>query len=143
MVALRIVEILLAGDGQTCARSLIEASVHLPKRGRRWIATYRDGSGRQLWKSTGLTDRGAALALAKSWEEEARRKRLARREGGRPVARVRHDGGTNGPGFTQRDVALFLRISERAVRDIERRAMEKLRRHPALRALWREWLKER
>ena len=35
-------------DSRTTAKALIEASVHLPKRGRRWIATYRDGSGRQL-----------------------------------------------------------------------------------------------
>lgn len=140
MVALRIAEILLAGDGQTCARSLIEASVHLPKRGKRWVATFRDGSGRQLWKSTGLIDRGAALALARSWEEEARHNRPV--QGERPPTRLRLSGSTNGPGlFTQREVALLLRISERAVREIERRAMEKLRRHPALQALWREWVK--
>ncbi len=33
---------------------------------------------------------------------------------------------------------MILRISERAVRSIERRALAKLRRHPELRALWAE-----
>ena len=32
-----------------------------------------------------------------------------------------------------------MKISERAVREIERRAFEKLRRHPALTEFWREW----
>ncbi len=32
-----------------------------------------------------------------------------------------------------------MNISERTVREIERRALAKLRRHPALRELWREW----
>jgi hypothetical protein len=88
---------------------------------------------------TGTTDRQAALALAQEWEREA-----ARRGGGpRPPlkALVRIAGGS-GPadiGFTQQEVALILRISERAVRTIERRAVEKLRRNPALRELWREW----
>jgi len=35
--------------------------------------------------------------------------------------------------------AAILRISERAVREIERRAFDKLRRHPALQNLWSEW----
>ena len=33
---------------------------------------------------------------------------------------------------------MILRISERAVRQIEKRAIEKLRRHPVLQGLWRE-----
>ena len=32
-----------------------------------------------------------------------------------------------------------MEISERAVREIERRAFDKLRRHPALRDFWREY----
>ena len=39
---------------------------------------------------------------------------------------------------TQREVALVLGLSERAVRAIERRALSKLRRHPALRRLAKE-----
>ena len=40
----------------------------------------------------------------------------------------------------QAEVAAFMHISERAVRDIERRAFDKIRRHPGLRDFWREWL---
>ena len=36
---------------------------------------------------------------------------------------------------------IVVRISERAVRNIERQAIEKLRRHPDLRAIWQEWVK--
>jgi Sigma-70, region 4 len=56
------------------------------------------------------------------------------------LVRVTGGGGRGDTGlFTQKEVAVLLRISERAVRTIERRAIEKLRRHPALRQLWREW----
>ena len=41
--------------------------------------------------------------------------------------------------LSQKEVATILRISERAVREIERRAFDKLRRHPALKNFWREW----
>ncbi len=34
---------------------------------------------------------------------------------------------------------MILKISERSVREIERRAFAKLRRHPALKDFWREW----
>ena len=42
--------------------------------------------------------------------------------------------------MTQAEVAAFMHISERAVRDIERRAFDKIRRHAGLREFWREWL---
>jgi hypothetical protein len=42
--------------------------------------------------------------------------------------------------MTQKEVAAVLRISERSVREIEKIALAKLRRHPALRSAWREWL---
>jgi DNA-binding CsgD family transcriptional regulator len=42
-------------------------------------------------------------------------------------------------GLTQREVARLMHISERAVRSIERRAIMKLRRHPLLKAIWREY----
>jgi hypothetical protein len=127
------VRILLEADGLLRTYALIdEASVHLPPRGRRWIATYRDGSGRQFWRSTGLTDLPAALALAQEWEEAARRRHAAQANlRSNPLIRVRRGSGKGGPGLTQCEVALVLRISERAVRDIERRAIDKLRRHPA------------
>jgi transcriptional regulator with XRE-family HTH domain len=40
------------------------------------------------------------------------------------------------PGLTQREVAAALGLSERAVRNIERRAFRKLRNHPVLQAIW-------
>jgi hypothetical protein len=56
---------------------VIEASVHLPRRGSRRVATFRDETGRQVWRSTGLHDRASALTLAVEWEAEARRKKAA------------------------------------------------------------------
>ena len=41
--------------------------------------------------------------------------------------------------LTQAEVAALLRISQRTVREIEHRALAKLRRHPALKHFWREW----
>jgi hypothetical protein len=121
------------------ARNVIEASVHRPHRGRIWVATYRDGSGRQFWRSTGLTDRSAAMIVAQELERAARRERSDQANLiGEPVVRLRHGSGKSGPGLTQREVGLILRISERAVREIERRAIDKLRCHPVLRAIWRQ-----
>jgi len=135
-----IVEILIQADGTVCARSLIEVSIHLPRRGTRWIASFRDETGRQVWRTTGLRDHKRALALAKEWEAEAKSKRAAQGALPRkPTIRVRRGSGEEAIGLmTQREVATIMRISERAVREIERRAFEKLRRH--LRDVWREWL---
>ena len=41
--------------------------------------------------------------------------------------------------LTQHETALLLGISVRAVREDERRAFEKIRRHPAMRTLWRQY----
>lgn len=133
-----VVEILLSSQNVPKARALIEASVHLPKRGTRWIGTYRDGSGRQLWKSTGQTDKRAALIVAQKLEREARQAWAEQAVLEKPVIRARPGGG----GLTQKEVALLVGLSERAVRDIEKRALRKLRQHPALRALWREKVRE-
>jgi hypothetical protein len=78
------------------------------------------------------------MALAQEWEREARRKHGS---GPRPLpkALVRVGSSHAATGFSQHDVALIMKISERAVRNIERRAIDKLRRNPALRELWREW----
>jgi transcriptional regulator len=38
--------------------------------------------------------------------------------------------------LTQKEVAALLGMSERGVRNIEKRALAKLRNHPALRSLW-------
>lgn len=136
-----IVEILIQTDGPVSARHLIEVSVHLPRRGTKWVAAFRDETGRQVWRTTGLREREPALALAKEWESEAKRRRAAQ-----PAAppktpiRVRPGSGEEAIGLlTQKEVAMILRISERSVREIERRAFEKLQRHPALKDFWREW----
>jgi Sigma-70, region 4 len=145
MNAREIIEQLLAG--QRMARRLLEATVRLPPRGHRWIAIYTGVEpGRQVWRSTGLTDRDAAMAQARKWEVEARRQRAAlglkprranirvrRRQAGTWAA----DELVVGP-LSQAEVAMFLRISERAVRAIERRALAKMRADPRLRALWAE-----
>jgi len=107
---------------------LLEATVRLPPRGGKFVAVFRGPEpGKQVWRSTGLRDRKAALALAKRWEIAARRQRAASGGGIRkPTIRVRRGSGA------------ILGISVRAVREIERRAFEKLRRHPSLRRFWRE-----
>jgi hypothetical protein len=55
---------------------------------------------------------------------------------------VRWGAGRGGTGLTQKEVALVMGMSERGVRAVERRALDKLRRHPALRAIWGEWIGE-
>lgn len=129
----QIVEHLLEQD-------LVEATVRRPPRGTRWIAVYTGAEpGRQVWRSTGLVDRAAALALARHWEAEARQQRLATRAR-KPTMRVRQGSPEAAAGMlSQAEAAAVLGISIRAVREIERRAFEKLRRHPALRRFWREY----
>ncbi len=136
-----IIEMLLKAGGVVRARWLIEASVHLPRRGTRWIASFRNEEGRQVWRSTGIQSRRKALAIAQQWEEEARRKRAAQGVPPRkPTIRVRPGSGERELGLlTQREVAVILKISERAVRAVERRAFDKIRRHPAMRDFWHEW----
>src|SRR5438876_5545452 len=69
--ARRIVELLLDP-------LLFEATVRRPPRSRRWVAVFTGPEpGKQVWRSTGLTGRSAALALARRWEEQARRQRAA------------------------------------------------------------------
>src|SRR5439155_5899329 len=121
---------------------LLEATVRLPPRGGKFVAVFRGPEpGKQVWRSTGLRDRKAALALAKRWEIAARRQRAASGGGIRkPTIRVRRGSGEAAAGLlNQREVAAILGISVRAVREIERRAFEKLRRHPALHRFWREY----
>ena len=135
-----IVRILIETDSPVSARRLVEVSVHLPRRGTRWVAAFRDITGRQIWRSTGLRDREPAMALAKQWEADARRKRSV--QGSEPTkltVRVRPGSAEKELGcLTQKEVAAILKTSERAVREIERRAFDKLRRHPALKKLWHE-----
>ena len=136
-----IVEILIQTDGPVDARSLVEVSVHLPKRGSRWVASFRDETGRQVWRTTGLRDREPALVLARRWEGEAKRRRAAQYAAPpRLTIRVRSGSAERElGGFSQQEVAAIMRISRRTVREIERRALAKLRSHPALQGFWREW----
>ncbi len=116
---------------------LVEASVYRPPRSRNWVATFTGAiPGQQLRLSTGTTNREQALAIARKWEaeERERRKALAKQPHlpGPPKA---HPGG-----LTQEEIAAVLKMSTRAVRNTEKRAIAKLRRHPAVRELWREYI---
>jgi hypothetical protein len=118
-----------------------EASLHRPTRSRIWVATFTGPNGGQTWRSTGLADRNQALLLAKRWEAAARCQRAAAgRTAAKPTLRAgRREPGSDGP-LTQKEVALLLNISERAVRLVERRACQKLFNHPSLRQVWRQYL---
>jgi DNA-binding transcriptional regulator YiaG len=131
--------VLLEGNGKLRPSDLLdEASVRLPPRSTKWVAAFTGPvPGKQIQKSTELSDREAALALAQKWERQAKAQRLARKEEypGKPSIRARGGEGL----LTQQEVAALLRISVRAVREIERRAFEKLKRHPKLQQFWREY----
>jgi hypothetical protein len=89
MTAERIVDCLLDLDSAACLEALLgEASIHRPRRGRIWVAAFRDEHG-ERWQSTGLTDRKAARAKANEMEAEARRKRAELGIQTRPKIRVR------------------------------------------------------
>ncbi len=137
-----LVQVLIETDSPVAARTLLEVSVHLPRRGTRWIAAFRDHTGRRVWQTTGMRDRKAALALGQQWEQAAKRKRAAQGALPRkPIMRVRRGSAEHEVGLmSQAEVAAFMHISTRAVREIERRAFDKLRRHPVLRDYWSEWL---
>jgi hypothetical protein len=121
-----------------------EASVVRPRRGKIFIAAFTGSGGGQVWRSTGQTDYEAALKIARQWEAEARAKRARQpRTKNKPRTRVgptTAGTGAAGLGMTQREVAELLKMSERGVREVERRAFEKLRRHPLLRQLWKQYL---
>jgi hypothetical protein len=141
MTIRELVQMLLETDDPPSARALIEASVHLSTRGKRFNASFRDETGRQVSRTTGLTDRGAALALARAWEKEAQIRRIAQgAKPKKPTIRVRPGSSEIAAGLlSQAEVGLILGVSERAVREIERRAFAKLLNHPDLRRFWREW----
>lgn len=125
---------------------VLEASVHLPARGTRWIAVFAGPiPGQQVWKSTGLTDRARALELARKWEAEARQQRATEIRPKSSVHRVTRPGRdrVDKAELTQSEVARLLGMSERAVRNIEKRALAKLRAHPLLKRYWDEYLFDR
>ena len=117
------------------APALGEATVRLPPRSRRWVAVYTGQEpGVQVARSTRLTDRQAALELAREWEAEARLRRAQLQRGaGAGIERVEPGG------LTQAQVAAILGLSPRSVRAIERRGLRKLRRHPLLQRVWKEF----
>ncbi len=129
----QLIRLLIEQDNPPSAREIIEASVHLGTRSRTFTASFRDETGEQKWKSTGLCDRERAQRLALKWEAAARAKRL--KIGHRP----RKSGLGLGAAFTQDEVASLLHLSTRAVRAIERRALRKLASHPLLREMWQEY----
>ena len=132
----------LLGDNQPPPIPVSEASVHRPNRGRIWIAVFTGPQGGQVWRSTGLADREQALLVARTWEAEARTLRARAGHANRtPVIRVRRSGQPLGDGpLSQREIGLLVGMSERAVRNVERRVIEKLRRDPVLREAWQEYL---
>ncbi len=140
MKAQQIVDRLTERAGCVC-----EATVRRPPRGRIWVATFTGiEPGRQVWRSTGTANYHEALLQARAWEREALRERQAKGLGRAKAAirahRQQQRTGTEAGPLSQRDVATILHMSERAVRNIERRALAKLFRHPRLRQIWREYL---
>lgn len=142
MNALGVVEVLL-NEKPGFETLVAEASVHLPHGSGIFVAAFTGPTpGEQVTRSTGLRDRAQALALAKHWEAQARRERASYAHLFRkPTVRVRHRRDT-GPHeqLTQKEVATLLNISERGVREIERRAFQKLRNHPLLKRIWQQYL---
>jgi hypothetical protein len=126
-----LISILLEEDDPPAPWALIEASVHLGTRGKTYNASFRGPGGEPVWRSTGLTDREKALALARQWEKEVTPKV---RQPKQPVVHLKAGG------LTYQEVASIVRVSERTVRKDEKSAMRKLRNHPALRQFWKEWL---
>ena len=139
MKASQIVDQLL--EGNDWARKVIEeASVHRPRRGRIWVASFTGVDG-QEWRSTGTAGHAVALARAREFEAAARVQRAnSGRTARKQKRRVRPAPGASGSGLTQREVGLLLDLSERAVRAIEKRALQKLAQHPHLGELWRQFL---
>jgi len=135
MNATEVVDQLLGSENQR----LVEASVHLPPRGTKWLAVFTGPEpGKQIWRSTGLTNREAALMVAQKWEQEARdeRKRITNKHLKKRSSRVRQEiAGL----MTQKEVAAVLGMSERGVREVERRAFAKLRRDASLQRLWNQY----
>ena len=119
---------------------LVEASVHRPRRGTVWVAVFTGPKGGQIWRSTGLTDRDHALLVARKWEAEARTERDQQTHA-RLRSRLRRSGRSQmKPLLSQKAVAAILGMSERGVREVERRALRKLANHPQLQRIWNQYL---
>jgi hypothetical protein len=141
MTIQKLIQILLESDLPLSAQGLIEASVHLPKRGSIFMAAFRDEFGRQVQQSTHERDRAAAQAVADKLEADAREKRLATPavKPGKPRVRVQCRSAERLLGvFSHAEIAALMGLSERTIRKIEAEALRKLFLHPELRAFWRE-----
>lgn len=140
MSATDIVDILLGKPGFETPVTEVSLNRHNTKV---WTATFTGPyPGQQLSRSTGVTDRSQALAIAQRFEAEAKAQRAAFGHRFRkPTVRVRRRKDSGPPEqLTQREVATILSISVRAVRAAEYRAFLKLRRHPLLRKIWQQHL---
>jgi hypothetical protein len=117
-----------------------EASIHLPRRGRVYVASFTGPAGGQIWRSTGSSNPEEAMVIAREFEAAARSERLKSLKA-RGAGKIynRRSGRDTTLGLTQAEVARVMGLSERAVREIEKRALRKLARHPLLRELWHEY----
>jgi hypothetical protein len=138
----QLVSRLLDGEAQS-PTSLREASAHRPRRGKIWVAYYTGlEPGQQVSRTTGLTDYPAALAQAREWEAQVKAQRAARGQKRTPTLRVRRPAANTASGpLTQREIALLLGMSERGVRNVEKRALRKLAKLPFLSQFWSQYLK--
>ena len=134
----KIVNELLQGD-QWARKLMGEASIHLPRRGKKWVASFTGPEGQQ-WKSTGTADPALARAKAAEFEAAAGVQRMNPSRSVRRPPGNRQSAEHRDRGLTQREVGLLLGLSERAVRAIEKRALRKLACHPDLREVWRQFL---
>ena len=83
---------------------------------------------------------GASDLVRKIIPEAAARGAKITRNDLKTPGTCRHLRGASFGGFSQKEVAFILGLSERAVRMIEKRALRKLFQHPELRALWQQYL---
>jgi hypothetical protein len=132
----------LLDQGARNENPILEASVHRSRRSLVWVATFAGPAGGQVWRTTGSTDYDRALMLARHWESQARAERaMLGRAARKPSLRVPRSELSTGVGpLTQKEVAQILKMTERGVREVERRAFRKLRHHPGLQQLWQRYL---
>ncbi len=120
---------------------LLEATVHRSCRSKIFVATFTGPKGGQVWRTTGSTDYKEAMKLARAWEAQARAERVKRGllRHRYPGTRVRASRDRIRPGRPQEEVAKVLRLSVRTVREIERCALAKLRQHPLIKQLFKDY----
>jgi hypothetical protein len=93
-----IIHILLAEE-PVAKTPVCEATVHRPRRGTVWVAAFTGPAGRQMWRTTGLTNRDQALLISKQWEAEAHTERATLGHAAqKPIGRVRRPASSTGIG---------------------------------------------